>query len=86
MNELPSSDDASGPGADRPTPSPPTRTGSLRQTASAVLWSLFGVRKRRESQKDVQLDPVHVVVMGLIGGLVFVLTLLLIVRFIVAHA
>ena len=64
---------------------PPTRTASFRQTASAVLWSLFGVRKRRESQKDIQLNPVHVVIMGLVGGLVFVLTLLLIVRIVVSN-
>jgi hypothetical protein len=69
-----------------PPPESPARAATFRQTASAVLWSLFGVRKRREAQKDVRLHPVHVVVMGLVGGLVFVLTLLLIVRIIVRSA
>lgn len=46
----------------------------------AVFWSFFGVRKRRDYDTDAQsLTPVQVVIAGLIGGGVFVLTMLLLV-------
>jgi len=50
----------------------------------AVLWSFFGVRKRRDYENDVQnLNPVHVIIAGLIGAGLFVLALILIVRMVV---
>ncbi len=53
--------------------------GNLR-AALAVFWSFFGVRRRRDYDADAQsLTPVQVVIAGLIGGLVFVLTMLLLV-------
>lgn len=46
----------------------------------AVFWSFFGVRKRRDYDADAQsLTPAQVVITGLIGGVVFVSTLLLVV-------
>lgn len=46
----------------------------------AVFWSFFGVRKRRDYDTDAQsLTPVQVVIAGLIGGGVFVLTMVLLV-------
>jgi len=46
----------------------------------AVFWSFFGVRKRRDYDADAQsLTPGQVVIAGLIGGAVFVLTMLLLV-------
>lgn len=53
--------------------------GGLR-AALAVFWSFFGVRKRRDYDADAQgLTPKQVIVAGLIGGAVFVLTMLLLV-------
>lgn len=53
--------------------------GNLR-AALAVFWSFFGVRRRRDYDADAQsLTPVQIVIAGLIGGAVFVLTLLLLV-------
>ena len=53
--------------------------GNLR-AALAVFWSFFGVRKRRDYDADAQnLTPVQVVIAGLIGGAVFVSTMLLVV-------
>jgi Protein of unknown function (DUF2970) len=55
------------------------------QIVAAVFWSFFGVRKKRKLDEDAAaIKPIHVVVAGLIGGLVFVLTLILLVRMIVA--
>ncbi len=57
------------------------RKPNLLQTISAVLWSFFGVRKGRDHDRDMaQLNPVHVVITGVVLGLLFVLTLLMIVK------
>jgi hypothetical protein len=49
-----------------------------------VFWSFFGVRKKSDYEKDAQqLNPVHVIIAGLIGAAVFVLTLILIVKSVV---
>ena len=54
--------------------------GSLLKAALAVFWSFFGVRKRRDYDADAQnLTPAQVVIAGLIGGVVFVLTIVLLV-------
>jgi hypothetical protein len=52
------------------------RSGSHWQAAKAVFWSFFGVRKKSHYEQDaVQLSPVQVIVIGLIGAVLFVLTL-----------
>ncbi|CAM8621125.1 MAG: DUF2970 domain-containing protein [Burkholderiales bacterium] len=57
------------------------RRPNLLQTVSAVLWSFFGVRKGRDHDRDMaQLNPVHVVITGVVLGVLFVLTLLMIVK------
>ncbi|MDP1643907.1 MAG: DUF2970 domain-containing protein [Thiobacillus sp.] len=54
--------------------------GGNLKAVLAVFWSFFGVRKRRDYDADAQsLTPAQVIIAGLIGGLVFVLTLLLLV-------
>ena len=54
--------------------------GGGLKAALAVFWSFFGVRKRRDYDADAQsLTPAQVVIAGLIGGAVFVLTMLLLV-------
>jgi hypothetical protein len=43
------------------------------RAALAVLWSFFGVRRRRDYDADArQLTPAQVILAGLIGGAVFV--------------
>ncbi len=57
--------------------------GSFLQTARAVAWSFFGVRKSSEHEKDVsQLNPVHVVIAGVIGAAIFITALLLLVNWV----
>ena len=61
------------------------RKGSFIQTMKAVAWSFFGVRKGSDYEKDVsQLNPVHVVIAGLIGAALFIGALLLLVNFVLA--
>jgi len=60
---------------------------SFVQTMKAVFWSFFGVRKGRDYEQDAaELNPVHVVIAGIIGGVVFVLLLVLVVRLVIANA
>lgn len=78
------------PARSTPPASPPAGSGdaprpTFFQIVAAVFWSFFGVRKKRKLDEDAAaIKPIHVVIAGLIGGLVFVLTLILLVRMIVA--
>ena len=70
---------------DAPTPNDeePARAG-FGATLRAVLWSFIGVRRRSDYLRDARsLDPRAVVVAGLLAGIVFVLTLVAVVRLIV---
>ena len=61
------------------------RKGSFLQTMKAVAWSFFGVRKGSDYEKDVsQLNPVHVVIAGVIGAALFIGALLLLVNWVLA--
>ncbi|MFT4173226.1 MAG: DUF2970 domain-containing protein [Rhodocyclaceae bacterium] len=56
-------------------------------TVRAVLWSFVGIRRKRDYQRDAaELKPVHVVIAGLIGGVVFVLAIVVAVKIIIASA
>lgn len=60
------------------------RPGSFLQTVRAVAWSFLGIRKSAGYQQDVQkLNPVHVLLAGVIGAALFVVALVLLVRFVV---
>ena len=60
------------------------RKGSFRQTMKAVAWSFFGVRRSAEYEKDVnRLNPVHVIVAGLVGAALFVAALVLLVNWVI---
>ena len=64
--------------------SPLERRGSLLQTARAVAWSFFGVRRSKDYADDVsKLNPVHVVVAGIVGALLFIASLVLLVRWVI---
>ena len=59
------------------------RKGSFLQTLRAVAWSFFGVRRSKDYENDVQkLNPLHVVIAGVIGAVIFVVTLILLVRWV----
>ena len=61
-----------------------TRPLSFGQTVKAVAWSFVGLRKGAGYRQDIQkLNPVHVIVAGIIGAVLFVLTLVLIVRWVI---
>lgn len=60
------------------------RPASVGQTLRAVAWSFFGVRRSAGHAQDVQkLNPLHVVVAGVISAALFVLALVFLVRWVV---
>lgn len=60
------------------------RKGSFLQTMRAVGWSFFGVRKGAEHDRDMQqLNPVHVILAGILGALLFIAVLITIVSAVV---
>ena len=61
------------------------RRGSFLGTLRAVAWSFFGVRKGSDYEKDVsQLNPLHVIAAGVIAAALFVVGLILLVRWVVS--
>jgi hypothetical protein len=61
------------------------RRGSFWQTAKAVAWSFFGVRRGAGYTEDVaKLNPVHVLIAGVIGAVLFVLSLVLVVNWVIS--
>jgi DUF2970 family protein len=74
------------PADDLPADAPPPGRASFLQIVLAVFWSFFGVRKRRNLEEDMAtIKPQHIIVAGVIGGALFVLTLLGLVRLILAN-
>ena len=60
------------------------RKGSFGQSMKAVAWSFFGVRRGSDYEKDVsQLNPVHVVIAGVIAAVVFIGVLVAVVHWVV---
>ena len=61
------------------------RTMSFLATVKAVMWSFFGVRKNSAYEEDTaKLNPLHVIIAGVIAAIIFIMTLLLIVKMVVA--
>jgi len=62
-----------------------SRKASLAQTISAVAWSFFGVRRGKDHENDMaKLNPVHVLIAGVLGAALFVLVLVLLVRWVIS--
>ena len=61
------------------------RRGSFLMTMKAVAWSFFGVRKSGDYEKDVeQLNPVHLIIAGVLGAALFVIALVVLVQWVLA--
>ena len=60
------------------------RKGSFLQTMKAVAWSFFGVRKSADYESDLsRLNPVHVVIAGLLGAALFIGALVALVSWVI---
>ncbi|WP_372657726.1 DUF2970 domain-containing protein [Hydrogenophaga sp.] len=61
------------------------RQGSWLGTVKAVLWGFLGVRRQADYQKDIaKLNPLHIIAVGVVMAILFVLILILIVNWVVA--
>ena len=69
----------------RPSREPPVQSrAGFWQTVRAVLWSFFGVRRRSDYEKDAaQLNPVVVIIAGVIAAALFVALLIVVVNLVV---
>ncbi len=62
-----------------------SKKGSLLRSVQAVAWSFLGIRKSSEFQEDVEkVSPLHVLGVGLVAGLLFVIGLIVLVNLVVA--
>ncbi len=60
------------------------RKGSLLRTVRAVAWAFLGLRKGSEYQKDLEsINPLHIIVVALLGFLLLVLSLIVVVNWVV---
>ena len=67
-----------------PDVKPSQRKGSLLRTVRAVAWSLIGLRKGSEYQQDVEkLNPIHIIVVGLMAVFLLVIGLIGLVNLVV---
>ncbi|WP_298211926.1 DUF2970 domain-containing protein [Acidovorax sp.] len=63
---------------------PLERKGSLLRTVRAVAWSLIGLRKGSEYQKDVEkINPLHIIAVGLMAVVLIVVGLIAVVNWVV---
>ncbi len=86
MRISPSQDSPQATSAPAPPPAAP-KPATFLQVAGAVFWSFFGVRKGRHMLQDTTtIKPLHVIVVGLLSGLAFVLALVALVSFITRNA
>jgi hypothetical protein len=61
------------------------RKPSVWRTVKAVAWSFLGVRKNSEFQDDgAQVTLYHIIGVGMVGGLLFVVSLIALVNWVVA--
>lgn len=61
------------------------RKASFLVTMRAVFWSFLGIRKKSDYEQDAaQLNPVHVILAGILGAIIFITILVLIVKSVVA--
>ncbi len=71
--------------SDNKQPMAPQRKAALWPTIKAVAWSFLGVRKNSEFQADIgRLNPYTIIAVGLVGAVLFVLTLIALVNWVVA--
>ena len=63
------------------------RKAHFGQTLRAVAWSFLGIRRSADHAEDVRkLNPIHVVIAAIAGAAIFVVFLVVLVRFAIGIA
>ncbi len=58
---------------------------TVLQIAKAILWGFAGIRKKSDYEFDIEtIKPAQVIIGGLIGGVLFVASILLIVKLVLS--
>ena len=66
---------------------PHRRKSTWLATVRAVLWGFLGVRRKGDYQQDVErLNPLHLMAVGVVLAIVFVLGLIVLVNWVVKVA
>lgn len=61
-----------------------SKKGNFARAVRAVGWAFLGVNKRKNLEEDARLlNPIHVIVIGLIGMAIFIAVLILVVHMVV---
>lgn len=67
-------------------PGVPEKPASFGRSIKMVAWSMLGIRSRSGYQEDLaRVNPLHVVVVGLVAVLLFVVALMGLVNWMVAE-
>jgi len=62
-----------------------SKSSSLLHSVKLVAWSFLGIRSRTGYQEDLaRVNPMHVVVVGLVGALLLVLVLIMLATWVVS--
>ena len=69
----------------RATGQPAGRKASFLRSVKVVAWSFLGIRANKEYQQDLaQVNPLHVVTVGIVAALLLVASLIGLVNWVVA--
>lgn len=72
--------------AQAPTSAEGKKKASFFQVMKAVLWSMLGVRQQKGYEDDsAKITLKQAVIAGLIGGFIFVVTMLTVVRLVISQ-
>lgn len=62
----------------------PPEKASFWYALRAVFWSFFGLRRKRDFETDVRINPLHIVLAGLVGVACLIGLLIVLVKLAVA--
>lgn len=65
------------------TPVIPAPKSSWLRTIKMVAWSFIGLRKGSEFEQDIKMNPLHIMAVGIVGAILFVLALVALVNWVV---
>ena len=69
-----------------PPPNPPPQSAGFLRVIVTVLSAFIGIRKKQAADQDhIVVKPAHIVAAGVICGLLFIATLVTVVRLIIAR-
>jgi hypothetical protein len=72
--------------ADNDSGKPPKGKLNFLQTLKVVAWGFFGVRNKGYRSDTARVNPVHLIIAGILSAAIFVIVLVVIVRWVVSSA